>query len=44
VRTTAKGKVIDTTKRWRIVTMAAEFVALAGSRHERSKVAKRNAL
>ncbi len=32
VRTTSKGKVIDTTLQWRIVTMAAEFAALAGSR------------
>jgi integrase len=32
VRTTAKGKVIDTTKQWRVVTMAAEFAALVGSR------------
>ena len=32
LRTTAKGKLIDTTKQWRIVTMAAEFAALVGSR------------
>jgi integrase len=32
VRITAKGKIIDTTKQWRIVTMAAEFAALVGSR------------
>lgn len=31
-RVTAKGKEIDPTKQWRIVTMAMEFAALVGSR------------
>jgi integrase len=30
--TTAKGKEADTTRQWRIITMAAEFAALVGSR------------
>lgn len=32
VWTAANGKVIDTTRQWRIIVMAAEFAALAGSR------------